>query len=81
MALITIVSDEPSPQHVLDWMAVRGYDFPVLWDDGYFDRAGIEGTPETWVLDREGRMVFDFGETPGNWGQEVRWMVEAVLEG
>jgi hypothetical protein len=81
VALITIVCDEPSPEHVLDWMSARGYDFPVLWDDGYSDRAEILGTPENWVLDRQGRMVFNFYDVPGGWAQEVQWMVEAVLEG
>jgi hypothetical protein len=62
-------------------MDQRGYDFPALWDHGSEALAGLWSWPETWVLDREGRMVFNFGETPGSWGQEVRWMVEAVLEG
>jgi hypothetical protein len=81
VTLVTMVTDEPSPEHVLEWMNVRGYRFPVLWDDGYFDQAGIEATPETWVLDREGRLVFDFIGTTGTWDQDVGWMVEAVLEG
>ena len=72
---------DPSPEYVKDWMQKRGYDFPVLWDDGYESEAGVWSWPETWVLDREGRMIFDFGETPGSWGQEVGWMVEALLGG
>lgn len=80
MALITVVTDEPSPQHVQEWMDVRGYTFPVLWDDGYTDRAGIEVSPTTWILDRDGRLVFDVEEKPGGWDQTVGWMVEAVLE-
>ena len=79
--LVTVDVMDPSPEHVRDWMEVRGYDFTVLWDDGYQEEAGVSSWPETWVLDREGRMVFDFGSTTGSWGQEVGWMVEAVLEG
>ena len=76
-----MVSADPSPTHVLEWMNVRGYEFPVLWDDGYTDRAGISAWPETWVLDREGRLVFDVEEIPGGWGQTVSWMVNAILGG
>ena len=77
--MVTVVIMDPSPEYVRDWMGLRGYDFPVLWDDGYETRAGVWSWPETWVLDREGRMVFDVGEIPGSWGQEIAWMVEAVL--
>jgi hypothetical protein len=79
--LVTVSIEDPSPEYVHDWMEARGYDFTVLWDDGYESRAGVRSWPETWVLDREGRMVFDFGSTAGSWGEEVGWMVEAVLEG
>ena len=72
---------DPSPEYVLDWMDRRGYSFPALWDGEGENFEDLWSWPETWVLDREGRMVFNFGETPGNWGQEVGWMVEAVLEG
>jgi hypothetical protein len=59
----------------------RGYDFPVLWNDNYTGEAGVRSYPTTWVVDREGRIVFDIPVEPGNFGQELRWRVEAVLDG
>ena len=79
--MVTICMEDPSPEHVREWMDLRGYDFPVLWDDGYGYEDDLPILPGTRVLDPEGRMVFAFGETPGNWYQDVRWMVEDVLEG
>jgi hypothetical protein len=79
--LVTLANSDPSPEHVREWMEERGYEFPVLWDDRSRSEAGTWSSPETWVLDREGRMLFNFGSTPGGWGQEVGWMVESVLEG
>ena len=75
------MSKKRGPEKVVrEWMEARGYEFPVLWGDRYVEETGTWSSPETWVLDREGRMVFNFGDTPGSWGQEVGWMVQTVLE-
>ncbi len=62
-------------------METRGYDFPVLWNDGYYQEAGVRGFPTTWVVDREGRIAFSVLGPPEHFGQEYGWRVEVLLEG
>ncbi len=58
VAILTINTDE-DPGDVPPWMKERGYTFPVLLDNGYVTKAGLEVFPTTWVLDRDGRKVFE----------------------
>ena len=82
MVVLTINANDPTPEFVRSWMAQRGYDFTVLWDDGYLDEAGVEVFPTMWILDREGRTAFDWsGGNPEHFLQELEWRVEAVLQG
>jgi len=81
VTLITINND-PNPDDVPAWMEEKGYGFPVLLDEGYVaGEAGISSFPTTWVLDKEGRIVFD----KKGWSQELleefTWRIEAVREG
>lgn len=56
VAILTINTD-PNPADVPPWMKQKGYSFPVLLDDGYTEKAGLDIFPTTWFLDREGRKV------------------------
>lgn len=58
VAILTINTDE-NPGDVPPWMKERGYSFPVLLDNGYVTKAGLEVFPTTWVLDGDGRKVFE----------------------
>ena len=62
-------------------MEKRGYELPVLWSDGYHNRAGVTAFPTTWVVDREGRIAFKEVGTATHFAQEMGWRVEALLDG
>jgi hypothetical protein len=82
VAVLTINSRDGTPNQVQMWMEARGYEFPVLWDDGYVRRAGVRGFPTTWVVDQEGRIAFEWvGGDANRFAQELTWRVEAVLGG
>jgi peroxiredoxin len=59
-ALVT-VSTEGSTRSVENFMTKNGYDFPVLLDaDNAVSRAfGVSALPSTFVIDREGRIVWN----------------------
>ena len=63
-------------------MELRGYDFPVLWDDGDGDigKYGLSW-PKPGFLDREGQNGIRLRRDPGQLGPGSGWMVEAVLGG
>lgn len=80
MVVLTINSKDGTKEQVKSWMNARGYTFPVLWDDGYVRRAGVQGFPTTWVVDQQGRIAFDWvGGDAGRFSQELGWRVDAVL--
>jgi hypothetical protein len=80
VTVLTINANDPTRDHVKRWLETRGYDFPVLWSGGYHQDAGVTGFPTTWVVDRQGRLVFDVMGIPVHFGQEYGWRVEALLE-
>jgi peroxiredoxin len=53
------VSEDEEPKLVAPWIAARKFTFPVLLDDRGTVGAdlGITGYPETFVIDRQGRIV------------------------
>ena len=80
MVVLTINSKDGTKEQVQSWMDARGYTFPVLWGDGYFRRAGVRTFPTTWVVDRQGRIVFEWiGGAAGRFAQELGWRGDAVL--
>ena len=56
----------------------KGYTFSVLLDDGYVNKAGIQGFPTTWFLNREGQIAFlKLGWTK-ELEEEFGWRIEAL---
>ncbi|MBI2964492.1 MAG: TlpA family protein disulfide reductase [Deltaproteobacteria bacterium] len=57
--VLLAVSEDEQPAAVAPWIAERGFTFPVLLDDRGQVGAdlGITGYPETFVVDRQGRVV------------------------
>jgi tetratricopeptide (TPR) repeat protein len=79
VAVLTLDND-PNPDSVREWMQKKQFDFPVLLDDGYVRKVGVQAFPTTWFLDREGRIAF----VQEGWSQhlveEFGWRIEALKE-
>jgi tetratricopeptide (TPR) repeat protein len=69
-----------APDRVREWMAENGYDFPVLLDDGFVRRAGVNAFPTTWFLDGDGHMVFRHIGASNTVYEEFVWRVEMLQE-
>ncbi|MDC0720921.1 redoxin domain-containing protein [Nannocystis bainbridge] len=63
---------------VAQWVRERQLPFPVLMDDGYADRAGVQAYPTTWFLDREGRRRFGGLGISRYLRQEFEWRIDAL---
>ena len=80
MAVLTVNERDPTRDYVRSWLAERGYDFPVLWGDGYGRKAKVRGYPTTWVVDKDGTVAFTVIGGGERFAQEFGWRVEALLE-
>lgn len=77
VAILTINNDR-NPDSVPPWMEEKGYTFPVLLDDGYVNKAGIQGFPTTWFLNREGQIAFLKRGWTKELEEEFGWRIEAL---
>ncbi len=77
VAILTINNDR-NPESVPPWMEEKGYTFPVLLDDGYVNKAGIQGFPTTWFLNREGQIAFQKRGWTKELEEEFNWRIEAL---
>jgi hypothetical protein len=62
VAILTIDTGD-DPAKVGEWMKQRGFDFPVLLDDGYVAKMGIQGfrPPGSWMPKDERRSSWWIG--------------------
>jgi thiol-disulfide isomerase/thioredoxin/Flp pilus assembly protein TadD len=79
VVFLTINNDDDSDM-VRDWMKEHEYDFAVLLDHGYNDKAGVRVYPTTWFIDRQGRIGFRKVGWSEALAEEFSWRVE-VLQG
>ena len=66
---------------VLDtFMVENEYDFTVLVDDGYVQKAGVNAFPTTWFVDGDGYIQFVKlgGGSDSHLEEEFAWRVEAL---
>lgn len=77
VAILTINNDR-NPESVPPWMGKKGYTFPVLFDDGYVNKAGIQAFPTTWFLNREGQIAFLKRGWTKELEEEFSWRIEAL---
>ena len=77
VAILTINNDR-NPESVPPWMKKKGYTFPVLLDDEYVNKAGIQGFPTTWFLNREGQIAFLKRGWTKELEEEFGWRIEAL---
>ena len=81
MAVLTVNTRDPNKFFVRRWMEQRGYDFPVLWGDGYYRQVGVMAFPTTLVVDREGKIAFKAIGGTEHFAQEFGWRIDAVSGG
>jgi thiol-disulfide isomerase/thioredoxin/tetratricopeptide (TPR) repeat protein len=52
------VSGKEREDLVQKFIADNKYTFPVLYDDGFVDKYGVDGIPTKFVIDRKGKLAF-----------------------
>src|SRR5262249_40207092 len=77
---ILTVDNDADPDTARRWMAKNGYDFPVLLDDGWGRKSGVEGYPTTWFLDPRGNVTFAKRGWSDKLAQEFGWRVGALRQ-
>ncbi len=69
-----------SREGIEEYLAKNDFDFTVLVDDNYVERAGVSAWPTTWFVDREGYIQFVKIGTALKLDEEFSWRVEALRE-
>jgi thiol-disulfide isomerase/thioredoxin len=80
VVFITVANDNDLDT-TRDFMAEKGYDFPVIFDEGLVRMANIFAFPTTLFVDRDGRIVFSYVGASLWLVDEYTWRVEALLGG
>jgi len=83
IVFLSMTLDEPetSDQTVRDFMDKHKYTFPVLRAYQYGrQKCSINGIPETWFVDRNGKRVFEGIAGSNQLLQEFTWRIEAMQE-
>ena len=75
---LTINAFDPDLDEVRSWMAENEYDWPVLVDDNFVTRNGVNSYPTTWFTDREGRIVFEHSGASAAVYEEFVWRIEML---
>jgi tetratricopeptide (TPR) repeat protein len=77
VAILTINNDA-NPDDVPPWLQKNGYNFAVLIDDGYVNKANVRSFPTTWFLDPHGRKAFVKAGWSEKLLEEFIWRIEAL---
>jgi thiol-disulfide isomerase/thioredoxin len=77
VSVLTIDTDQ-DVKTVEKFMAEKKFSLPVLLDDGFVHRAGIDVFPTTWFLDRQGRIAFNVTGWSEKLVDEYAWRIEAL---
>ncbi|MYA65147.1 MAG: redoxin domain-containing protein [Gemmatimonadetes bacterium] len=72
------ISNDETNEIIEDFLAKNNYDFTVLIDAGYTERAGVTAWPTTWFVDRDGYVRFEAIGTALKLDEEFSWRVEAL---
>ncbi|WP_419948887.1 redoxin domain-containing protein [Candidatus Palauibacter sp.] len=77
---VVAISNDTSRDLVEEYLQRNDFDFQVLMDDGYVQRAGIGAWPTTWFVDRDGYIQFVKRGNTSKLEEEFSWRVEALRE-
>ena len=72
------ISNDDTNEIIEDYLARNDFDFAVLVDEGYSERAGVTAWPTTWFVDRDGLVRFVKTGTALRLEEEFSWRVEAL---
>ncbi len=75
---VVSISNDTSRDLVEEYLQRNDFDFQVLMDDGYVQRAGIGAWPTTWFVDRDGYIQFVKIGNTSKLDEEFSWRVEAL---
>jgi thiol-disulfide isomerase/thioredoxin len=78
VVFITVANDNDLDT-TRDFMKEKGYDFPVIFDEGLARMTNIFVWPTTLFVDRAGRIVFSYVGASLWLVDEYTWRVEALL--
>jgi thiol-disulfide isomerase/thioredoxin/Flp pilus assembly protein TadD len=78
VVFITVANDR-DPDTTRGFMKEKGFDFPVIFDEGLVGMVNLRGFPTTLFVDREGRIVFSYLGASLLLVDEYTWRVEALL--
>jgi thiol-disulfide isomerase/thioredoxin len=73
------VANDLDPDVTRDFMREKGYDFPVIFDEGLVGMVNPRAFPTTLFVDRDGRIVFSYLGASLRLVEEYTWRVEALL--
>jgi len=73
---ILTVSVDGNRDEIEKWLAENGHDLPMLLDEGYSYRAGVQGWPTTWFVDRKGRIAYTHMGSLAALVDEYSWRIE-----
>ena len=76
--VILSINNDQNPADVPKWMQTNKYNFNVLLDDGYLNKAGINAFPTTWFIDKLGRIAFVKVGWTQKLTEEFSWRIEAL---
>ena len=74
------ISNDDTNEIIENYLARNEFDFAVLVDEGYSERAGVTAWPTTWFVDRNGLVRFVKTGTALRLEEEFSWRVEALRE-
>ena len=74
------ISNDETNEVIENFLVKNDFDFTVLVDDGYTERAGVTAWPTTWFVDRNGYVRFEKTGTALRLDEEFSWRVEALRE-
>jgi thiol-disulfide isomerase/thioredoxin len=78
VVFLTVNAFDPDLDDVRTWMVDNEYDWPVLVDDNFVTRYGVNSYPTTWFADREGRIVFEHSGASAAVYEEFVWRIEML---
>jgi thiol-disulfide isomerase/thioredoxin len=77
---VVVISSDGSRDEVSRWLGDNGHHVPMLLDEDYRGRCGVDTWPTTLFVDRSGRVQFEsVGSTPYLF-EEYAWRVDALRE-
>ena len=76
--MILTVNNDGNPADVPPWMKKHNYNFNVLLDDGYVNKAEVRAFPTTWFIDSEGQIRFVKVGWTEKLVEEFTWRIEAL---